>query len=518
MRFSLTDQELWKKIAKLASLVLLCLTLGILYGLLFYHKKAPLAILITGVVCGAILGISFLGHVRFRKIWGTVSVFLLPIGMMFSYNIANFHLSVGMLVYIVNAIIIFSDNLIQGKDAPSCKGHYSKPLGLLLASHALSLFFAVEPLWGFIDLSMLALAGTMYIYLRRYFTTKEEVVKLIKTFAIVTLYIYFIAMMEYVRQGNYNITLSTFQGNTALSGENYRVNGAFNNPNSYGFFAGASSLLYGGMFFYFRKKKNKLWTLFSLLLFILGGITLFFSYSRGAFVAYLSGLLFMIMTLPTGGRRVIVWVFALAVFASVLVYIFVYAGEETRLASIAGTTSITQRFSEAQTPEQQANLIASVARPALWLIGLGLWTKQPIFGIGHGMTVFRIGPYLPLVLRPIHHILYHFHSIFFNTLYEKGIVGFAMLIWFLFRLVDMVFGGIRHRGKFTGFASIALGAVWIHLFVHSLVDTVFAVGNHYVEAGIFFFFVFIQSFLADQVLARRKREKEKVEAEQAAAA
>ena len=186
-----------------------------------------------------------------------------------------------------------------------------------------------------------------------------------------------------------------------------------------------------------------------------------------------------------------------------MMWLFLFSDTGSRLTGITAITDRGAQIAALTDPEEQLNLIATMARPIIWLIGFQLWKANPIFGIGHFNTVIRIGPYLPPVLRPIQSILFHFHSIYFNTLFEGGILCFGALLWFLIRVINYVFGGIRHRGHYTGYSSLALGAVWVQVFVHGFVDTTFALGSHYLEAGIFFLYLALHSFTADRVKRRR---------------
>ena len=97
---------------------------------------------------------------------------------------------------------------------------------------------------------------------------------------------------------------------------------------------------------------------------------------------------------------------------------------------------------------ETANVLAY--RDTIWRVAIGAWQRYPVFGIGmdNFKLVMReevkavrrkIGPYKEAVLYVEHP---HAHSLFFNTLAERGLVGTAALAAVLLAWLVSI---VRHR-------------------------------------------------------------------------
>jgi hypothetical protein len=486
-----------------ALLVFCALVVGGIVYLSYYQNSLFLSLLFVLGIGGLMMFLAISGLENFRQIWGFVAVAMIPLALTGDVEFGPFDASFGILVYMINTLIILADKVSGYTRANEKRSVFSKPLRLLLILTVLSTLLSAFRFYGFVDLAYFLLASSTFVFIRRYFNTKEQQLKLIKLFAFVSIYILLIATAEHLKQGNYNALLTGFKPFEGLGDERFRVNGIFHNANSYGFFAGAASLFFGGLSLYFHKRRQRLWTYISAGIFVWGAATLWFCQSRGAFIAYLAALLFLVLAAPPPKKRFGIWVVVIPLMVGAIAWLFLFSDTGSRLTNLSALTTRSIQIATAEDVKEQMNLIATLARPILWIIGFKLWQANPLLGIGHSNTIHYIGPYLPPMLRPIQGILFHFHSIYLNILYEGGLLSFGAFLWFLGKLISHVFGGLRHRGYFTGYASLALGAVWVHLFAHGLVDTTFAMGQHYAEAGIFFLFLAFQAFVADRVKRRR---------------
>lgn len=172
--------------------------------------------------------------------------------------------------------------------------------------------------------------------------------------------------------------------------------------NYFGAFIVHYSSVFLGLLLIDRQKWRRILFLITILL---GLHPLFFSYSRGAYLAAFGVLIF----------------FGITKKRSLLILVFIILlGWNTILP-----TSVVERISMTRTEEGELESSAS-ARLNLWEVAINEFTKNPIFGIG-------LGGYMLIV--PEEMIFKDTHNIYLKVLCEQGIIGLAVLLIIFYRAI-----------------------------------------------------------------------------------
>ena len=208
-------------------------------------------------------------------------------------------------------------------------------------------------------------------------------------------------------------------------------------PNHFGAFIAHYSAVLLGLLILDNIRWHKILFLVTILISL---HPLFFSYSRGAYVAALAVLVFF----GLAKKR------SLLILAVVLVIAW-----QTILPS-----SVVERITMTKTEEGQVERSAAI-RLDLWDHALGLFKKKPIFGFGFGGYEFTMPDEL------------HWkdtHNYYLKMLSEQGIVGFGLLLIVLFlafrsgwKLLKVGKNGFE-RGLGLGFAGCVVACVSTNFF------------------------------------------------------
>jgi len=219
-----------------------------------------------------------------------------------------------------------------------------------------------------------------------------------------------------------------------------------------------------GMFFYEKKFTKKMFFGAA------AGVcvwSILFLYSRGAYFAFLSGLFYIFF------RKKKILLVPLVLF----VMLWNAVLPENVVTRINQTTDDEGRLDS-----------SSETRIELWETSMGMFSKEPVFGIG--FSVFRD---LGLIKADP-------HNMFVKTLVEQGIVGFILFIYLLFIAMKT---GLRlfqeaddrfYRGLGLGFTACVVAAVFANFF-----------GNRwtYIQVGSFFW-LFLGMAVKARMLAGSK--------------
>ncbi|TET51565.1 MAG: O-antigen ligase domain-containing protein, partial [Anaerolineales bacterium] len=268
----------------------------------------------------------------------------------------------------------------------------------------------------------------------------------------------------------------------------HRAYGTFEQPNPYGGFLGIILPLTVGVVAVGAKRGLEGWLarragrprtdprsgrlrqfgyagLYRVALFLAGGLIM--SWSRGAWIAFVAGLLVMAAALPRRTRWGLVFA-AVLVVAVVAAYLagLIPASISERLADFPQYIQITDVRGVSVTEEN----FAVMERLAHWQAGLGMFRYNFWTGVGLGCYEPAYATY-SLINWP--YALGHAHNYYINLAAETGLIGLSayLALWgVLFYQTWKV--SRASRGFHRGLAIGLLGS-WVHLSVHNVLDTLY---------------------------------------------
>jgi O-antigen ligase len=171
----------------------------------------------------------------------------------------------------------------------------------------------------------------------------------------------------------------------------------------------------------FDKTRSKFMRITSGIAVLPLSLGLYLTYSRGALAALAVGLIVLVLLTRSGPQ---LQRFRLAIFIGLAIL---------TIGSVI-TIAVTENRPKTTSPEFGANAkrLRSVDsnRYAYWRVAMNEFTKHPIQGVGTGG--FRVSW---LAQRPFPEPVKDAHSLYIETLTELGLVGFALLLTFLFALL-----------------------------------------------------------------------------------
>ncbi|OGD78881.1 MAG: hypothetical protein A2Y64_08595 [Candidatus Coatesbacteria bacterium RBG_13_66_14] len=487
-----------------AGLVLLCILVAVTFAYFAYTRRFMIGLLgVAALIVPAALFLVF-AHEKARLWWARIMVALMPLGLLFRFDTGEFHLTPALFMFLVNLFVIVLDKL-QGYEGEKPKPTpLAKPLGVWLVTIIFSTLVSRFAVHGVLELIPLLLASTVYVYVRLYIRDERELESLIKAFTVGACYSLGSGYFELVKGVTYTADLSRESQSITMYSDVFRVDGSFYGPNSFVYFSASCAILYGVMFFYWRKWR---WKIFSLGLALSGAVLSIFTYSRGGVVGLAAGILFVILALPPPKKRrslyLVVIPLALAVAIGVAIPVL---GEQSRGTGLVDPQEMQEVAVSTESAGQVADLISSLARPIMWYWSFEFWKKSPVWGIGHSNFEGYFNLVMPDMFRMFGFYPRHPHNIFIYALLSTGLIGLACLLVIVGKLTRYTFSGIRHRGTFIGYLSIALGGVWLLTFIQGLVDAVFVLPLTLSLAGFFFFFLASSTFVMEAVKERRARE------------
>lgn len=182
--------------------------------------------------------------------------------------------------------------------------------------------------------------------------------------------------------------------------------------------------------------------------FVLGGMALILTLSRGGIVAFFAGLIFSLALIKWPLRK------RATIFSGLALGVAVLA--TTAWAALAFPNMALDRvFGGADAYNGGLG-----SRAALWHTALVLWRPHPILGIGPGNYELLVGSILPGVRT-------HPNGYFFQVLAEQGVFGLA-----LFLVLILTIGSVLARYLPSRQAAAGLG-VLVAMMFHQLIDGLF---------------------------------------------
>lgn len=241
------------------------------------------------------------------------------------------------------------------------------------------------------------------LYLITYYTLRERKWK----YALfILLFLSFIVMTLKFRKDFMSVQHTHFMYSSQLGGTF-----AFLNANAWGSFHTIYTLFLTGLFLIDKHVKRRI----AYIILIFGGIySLMYSFSRGSYVGFLAGILFIgiirkrILLIP-------LFIF-LIVWKSVLPLSVVERVEMTFLEEAEGTDI--EQAKETDAVSVGETHLSTAGRKHLWSEALNYFYESPIFGTGYRTYGKLTGM--------------DTHNEYFKTLSEGGIIGLSIYLWLYF--------------------------------------------------------------------------------------
>lgn len=201
------------------------------------------------------------------------------------------------------------------------------------------------------------------------------------------------------------------------------------------------------------------------------------SWSRGAWVGYGAALLAMAALLPRRGWWGVLLVGAL-VLGGALFYQagWLPASIASRLTGFAAYFS----FRDVRGIGINDANFAALERMAHWQAALEMWRANFWLGVGLGCYPPAYPAYR-LINWPLD--LGHAHNYYLNLLAEVGLVGFLAYAFLMGRALWLTVRATRRLDGWARGLALGLTGVWVHLAMHSLVDTLL-VNNVHLHIGV----------------------------------
>jgi len=231
-----------------------------------------------------------------------------------------------------------------------------------------------------------------------------------------------------------------------------RLTAFYSSPNYLALYL-APGIFFGLFFFCKQYSQNKLskQTLFYLLTLLLISISLYFTYSYGAWMAILLSLLLTRLVLQPIKKQF---------FALIVLLLFFFA----LFASQIGT----QKLSAALSLSTQSSF---ASRIMIWKSSLLLITQHPLVGIGAGnfqAAYLNTQPYFPPYLE---WAVPQPHNIFLAFWLQAGLAGLTGFLWLLF-FIFKTFSAIFKNKKNAAFAAPLFG-FFLYTILHGMLDTTY---------------------------------------------
>jgi putative inorganic carbon (HCO3(-)) transporter len=281
-------------------------------------------------------------------------------------------------------------------------------------------------------------------------------------------------------------------------GRYYRAFGTFEQPNPFGGFMNFTVLLAIGILigllmnfinqmknFGTRKSIPKDVTLLRLLvaliaIFVVSAMTtiaLIFSWSRGAWVGFLAGLIIMVVFWPQRLRYGV-----LLFFIVVIGFGFLYQSNFLPPTIIDRVSGFTEdlAFDDVRGVDINDDNYSVLERLAHWQVALNMAGDRPWLGIGFG----NYGAvYADYALLNWPDALGHAHNYYLNTLAEVGVFGLAAYLLLWGAIFWQTLRVLRRENWPVRGVGLGLIGVWTALTIHHSVDKLY-VNNIYIHLGV----------------------------------
>jgi len=182
----------------------------------------------------------------------------------------------------------------------------------------------------------------------------------------------------------------------------------------------------------------------------LGCVALFLTQSRGALVAFVVILIFVLFSLEKRrNRRVTILV---SILAAILVALPMMASFSNHFESIETESGTMRLF--------------------FWSAGLAMFTSSPLLGVGYGnfREMYSSFPGMDWISEGA----YDAHNIYIQTLAETGLVGFLVFVLFIRLVMRSAFQQLWNgRDKLDRLIGLWVAAAVIGVLIHGFVDYTF---------------------------------------------
>ncbi|MGM0410231.1 MAG: O-antigen ligase family protein [Bacillota bacterium] len=250
---------------------------------------------------------------------------------------------------------------------------------------------------------------------------------------------FFISATLVIGYGFYEFLFKGFRG---------RLTSTYNNANTAGSYFMMIALF---AFSYLLFNKNKKYKIISFMYFLSSTILLMLTYSRGAWLGYIFGIILALMIfiyrLETNKSRIIMIVsFLILVTLSVLLL----------------PTSVIERFKSIDNLESKS----INQRLIQYKVGFNILKDYPILGVGIGRFSEIFNEYKIEGAKSFRHI----HNIYLDVAVETGLLGFFTMVIIIYKsIIKKIFININNKKGFGfGFLLIFIGNI-----VHNSVDWTF---------------------------------------------
>jgi putative inorganic carbon (hco3(-)) transporter len=269
-----------------------------------------------------------------------------------------------------------------------------------------------------------------------------------------------------------------------IQGRFMRASGVFRQPNPYGAYLGLSlpvafSLTLWGVRVLLQRYRlvTALWTLFYAVMTLCIGVGLIASWSRGAWLGAVAGLV-VVLALFDRRTALLLGFSLLAITMAALVGAvspgWIPPALSARLADIPAYLGLVDILSM----EVNDDNFAVIERVAHWLAAIRMWESAPWLGVGPGNYATAYSGFaLPRWNDPLGHA----HNIYLNVLGETGLLGFGAFLTLWLTLAGWLLRQLRRFSPPQDWSrALAVGVLGVlaHLAVHSFFDNLFVQGMY----------------------------------------
>ncbi len=332
------------------------------------------------------------------------------------FTLTYFHI-----VLIVTLLSVFLHTFLrQRKKIPSCS--LWMPFFAFLVVMAVSVIYTPMFREGFMEVVRLFVLGMLGFAIIICVDSKLRVQIVTWSFIIIPTAVSIRTIYEIATEGEF-YKAQVIQMATQMGISVYRSTGTFLNPNELAIFIMVGVM--AGFALLFLKNLKLLFKLFIGLCVGIVGIALVATFSRGGWLATLSGIFIIILL-----QRRWSYFFMFAGLGVMVLVVLSVTHPEIILSSLDRFVSIFDPMSEASSSSR-----LSLAKSGIWM-----WQDNPLFGVGAGGYEYYIydykDPYMPQELTYI--VLPH--TIQIKILAEEGLIGLVVATWFFF---TVLFEGIH---------------------------------------------------------------------------
>ena len=267
----------------------------------------------------------------------------------------------------------------------------------------------------------------------------------------------------------------------------FRAFGTFGQPNPFGGFLGLLAPLalmawygYVRRLFVSKTKINKahlIPVLYYGIAFLILSLGLFASWSRGAWLGFISSIAIMAFSLPHKVWQSLIFAGVIIVLVSTLWFSGVLP--QSVVDRVVNSTEEFFAFDDVRGVDITSANFAVVERLAHWQAALNMAQYNPWFGVGFGNYEVV---YLEFQLINWDEPLGHAHNYYLNILAEAGIIGFFAYLILLLGIMRTTWQIRKNPDNLRRAIGIGLIGTWTYLSIHSLLDNLY-VNNIFLHLG-----------------------------------